>query len=186
MNKEVRGDDMSEAILTGLFTLLGVILGGFSSWVIAIYTNKRNREAKVLEKQNELSVNMLIILNEMIEKLPKTNEELISFKEYLRSDFYPKRNTKIEAEEMLYLTDDIRATFLTICIFAENDYEENCDYEVIGRKIITYRNIFVQMLQEDLKIFYKEEKVKKKNKRFEKLIQKQIKEIQEEYDYDEQ
>lgn len=175
---------MSEAILTGVFTLLGVILGGFSSWVIAIYTNKRNREEKVLEKQKELSVNMLIILNEMIEKLPKTNEELISFKEYLRSDFYPKRNTKIEAEEMLYLTDDIRATFFTICIFAENDYEPDCEFEVVNRKIITYRNIFVQMIREDLKIFCKEENVKKKNKRFDKLVKKQIEEITKETDYE--
>lgn len=175
---------MSEVILTGVFTLVGVVFGGVSSWIITIYSMKRNREEKVLEKQNELSINMLIVLNEMIARLPKTNEELLSFKEYLRLDFYPKRNTKIQAEEMLYLTDDIRSTFLVICIFAENDFVENCDYEVIGQKIVTYRNILVQILQEDLKIFYKEENIKKKNKRFDKLIQREIKEIQEEYVYE--
>ena len=161
-----------------------MVFGGLSSWIITIYSMKRNREEKVLEKQNELSINMLIVLNEMIERLPKTNEELLSFKEYLRLDFYPKRNTKIQAEEMLYLTDDIRSTFLAICIFAENDFVENCDYEVIGQKIVTYRNILVQILQEDLKIFYKEENIKKKNKRFEKLIRRKIKEIQEEHVYE--
>lgn len=166
---------MTESILTGVFTLLGVLLGGVSSWIITIYTNRRDHESKVLEKQNELCLNMLIALNEMIDRLPKTNEELIAFKEYLSLEFYPKRDSEKIAEEMLYLTDDIRATFFTICIFAENDYQVDCNYEVLNHKIITYRNVFTRILREDLKIFLKEENEKAKNKRFDKYLKEVIK-----------
>ncbi len=165
---------MKEAILTGIFALLGVVLGGISSWIVAAYTSKTSHAEKVIEKQQELCLNMLICLNEMIQKLPKSNEELFEFKEYLLSEFYPKRDAMVLAEEMLYLTDDIRATYMAICIFAENDYELDCEYDVIGQKIIVYRNIFVKMLREDLKIQYEKEDSKKKDKRFDRLMNKQL------------
>ena len=168
---------MQEALLTGLFALFGVILGGISSWIITVYTNKTNHAEKVIEKQQELCLNMLICLNEMIQKLPKNNEELSGFKDYLLSEFYPKRDSMILAEEMLYLTDDIRATYMTICVFAENDYKTDCEYDVISRKIIIYRNIFVEMLKEDLNIHYPKEVSKKKDKRFDRLIKKQLKDL---------
>lgn len=168
---------MQEAILAGIFALLGVILGGISSWIIAVYTNKTNHAEKVVGKQQELCLNMLICLNDMIQKLPKNNEELTDFKEYLLSEFYPKRDSITLAEEMLYLTDDIRATYMTICIFAENDYVLDCKYDVISRKIIIYRNIFVEMLKEDLKIHYKKEDSKKKDKRFDRLMTEHLKDV---------
>ena len=168
---------MTEAILTGIFTLVGVITGGFSSWIIAVYTNRKSHAEKVLGKQQALCLNMLINLNEMIEKLPENNDDLSTFKTYLLTDFYPKRNPTLLAEEMLYITDDIRSTYMVICIYAENDFTIDCNYEVIREKIIIHRNIFVEMLREDLRIFSENENSKKKNKRYDKLISKQLKAI---------
>ena len=168
---------MQEAMLAGIFALLGVILGGISSWIVAVYTNKTSHAEKVFEKQQELCLNMLISLNEMIQKLPVNNEELPEFKKYLLSEFYPKRDSMVLAKEMLYLTDDIRAIYVSICIFAENDYTPDCKFDVISQKIIVYRNVFVEMLKEDLKIHNKKDDSKKKDKRFDRLIEKQLKDI---------
>ncbi|HCT64761.1 MAG TPA: hypothetical protein DIC60_05785 [Lachnospiraceae bacterium] len=168
---------MTEAIMTGIFTLVGVVTGGFSSWIIAAYTNRKSHEERVLENQQALCTNMLINLNKMIEKLPEENADLSAFKEYLETEFYPKRNPTVLAEEMLYLTDDIRSTFMAICIFAENDFTKDCNYDIIRRKIFIHRNIFVEMLREDLKIFFENENSKKKNKRYEKFVNMQLKSI---------
>lgn len=168
---------MSESILTGIFTLVGVIVGGFSSWIIAIYANRKSHAKKVLEKQQALCLNMLGYVNMMIEKLPKNNNELSKFKTYLLSEFYPKRNPMVLAEEMLYLPDDIRSTYMTICLFAENDLTIDCNYEIICQKIIIYRNVFLAMLRDDFKISSKSENSEKKKKRFDKLINEQINSI---------
>ena len=161
--------------MTGIFTLVGVITGGFSSWIIAAYTNTKSHAEKVLEKQQALCLNMLISLNEMIEKLPEKNGDLSTFKTYLLTEFYPKRNPSLLAEEMLYITDDIRSTFMVICIYAENDFTIDCNYDIIRRKIIIHRNIFAEMLRDDLKISFENENSKKKNKRYDKLVNKQLK-----------
>lgn len=166
---------MTESIMTGIFTLAGVITGGFSSWIIAAYTNKKSHAEKVLEKQQALCLNMLCGLNEMVEKLPNKNDDLEMFKSYLLTEFYPKRTPALLAEEMLYLTDDIRTTYMIIFIYVENDFTKDCDYEIIRNKIIIHRNIFVEMLREDLKTFFKNENLKKKNKRYDKLISEQLK-----------
>lgn len=174
---------MTESIMTGIFTLVGVITGGFSSWIIASYTNRKSHVEKVLEKQQALCLNMLSGLNEMIEKLPEKKGDLSTFKEYLLTEFYPKRNPTLLAEEMLYLTDDIRSTYMLICVYAENDFTEDCDYDIVRNKIIIHRNIFVEMLREDMKIFIKNEDFKK-NKRYDKLVNKQIKSIKAEQNED--
>ena len=175
---------MTDAILTGIFTIVGVIIGGLSSWIIAAYTNKKSRAEKVLEKQQALCLNMLAGLNEMLERLPKSNEDLPAFKTYLLSEFYPKRTSAISAEEMLYLSDDIRAAYLVVCLFAENDFSADCNYDVIQRKLHIHRNIFVEMLREDLKISCEPENAKKKDRRYRKLVKKQIKELQSEQNDD--
>ena len=168
-----------DSIITGIFTLAGVTIGGFASFIISSYTNKKERDAKILEKKQELCLNMLTGLNEMIDKLPNNSKRLSSFRDYLLSEYYPNRTSKIISEEMLYLSDDIRTTHLTICIFAENDFSADCDFDVINQKIITYRNILVKTIKEYLILpdENSNSKLRKQNKRFDKLIQNEINNI---------
>lgn len=162
---------MNEAIMTGILTLAGVIIGGLFSWLVAVYTNRKKHTVKILEKQQALCLNMLANLNEMIDKLPKNANELEKFNNYLLSEFSPKSKLTF-TEEMLYLNNDIRTTYLVIQLFAMNDFTANCDFNIVCDSIIKHRNIFLEILKKDLKICYKKENLKKKEKRYNKLYKK--------------
>lgn len=169
-----------DAIVTGVFALIGVVIGGITSLLIALFTSKKAYHEKILEKKQFLCLEILINVNDMIDKLPKNIDELQSFKDYLRLEFHPRHDTKTASEEMLYLSDDIRATYLTICIFAENDYSTYCNFNAINQKIIIYRNILVETMREYLVLPDENNKSKqiKQNKRFNDRIQQEIKEIE--------
>lgn len=77
----------------------------------------------------------------------------------------------------------MRSMFLCIGVFAENDIKIDCDYEVQNQKIITYRNILVKMIQDELnikpKVLQSKLKVKKTDTYFKKELKRIIKSIDE-------
>lgn len=143
---------MNDTIITGIFTIIGVILGGCMSFFTKVYTEKKAHSNDVLKIKKQIILEKLKNVNRLIEKLPNNNEELVTFREYLFNSYYKAPIEEDSTLEMLYLSDDMRSMFLCIGIFAENDIKINCEYEIQCKKIIAYRNILINMIQDELNI----------------------------------
>ena len=133
------------------------------------------KEQIILEKSKNV--------NRLIKHLPDTNEKLTAFREYLFNSYYKTPVEEDSTLEMLYLSDDMRSMFVCIGIFAENEIKIDCNYEVVNQKIIFYRNILVNMIQDELnikpKILQSKLKVKKTDTYFKKELKRIIKSVNE-------
>ena len=174
---------MNEIIITGIFTIIGVILGGCMSFFTTIHMEKKTHVNDVLKIKEQIILEKLKNVNRLIKKLPNTNEELTAFRKYLFNSYYKAPVEEDSTMEMLYLSDDMRSMFLCIGIFAENEIKIDCNFEVVNQKIITYRNILVNMIQDELnikpKILQSKLQVKKTDTYFKKELKRIIKSVNE-------
>ena len=174
---------MNDTIITGVFTIIGVILGGCMSFFTTIHIEKKTHANDVLKIKEQIILEKLKNVNFLIAKLPNNNEELPAFREYLFNSYYKASVEEDLTLEMLYLSDDMRSMFMCIGIFAENDIKIDCEYEVQHQKIISYRNILVNMIQDELnikpKILQSKLKVKKTDTYFKKELKRIIKSVNE-------
>ena len=174
---------MNDTIITGIFTMIGVILGGCMSFFTTIHIEKKTHSSDVLKIKEQIIFKKLKNVNCLIKKLPNNNEELAAFREYLFNSYHKAPVEEDLTLEMLYLSDDMRSMFLCIGVFAENDIKIDCDYEVQNQKIITYINILVKMIQDELnikpKVLQSKLKVKKTDTYFKKELKRIIKSIDE-------
>lgn len=171
---------MNDIIVTGVFTIIGVILGGCMGFLTTIHTEKKAHANDIKKIKEKIMLDKLKNVNSLIGKLPSSNEELPAFREYLFNTYYKAAVEEDSTLEMLYLSNEMRSMFLCIGIFAENDIKYDCEYEKQGQTIITCRNILVNMIQDELNIKPKVLQSKWKEKRAVKKERKRIiKEIQE-------
>lgn len=168
---------MYDVIITGIFTMIGVIIGGCMSFFTTIHIERKTHASDVLKIKEQIILDKLKNVNHLITKLPHNNEELTSFREYLFNSYYKAPIEQDTTLEMLYLSDDMRSMFLCIGVFAENDLKYDCVYEVINQKIISYRNILVQMIQDELNIKPKALQEKIKFKKTDTYFKKELKRI---------
>ena len=122
---------MNDTIITGVFTIIGVILGGCMGFFTTIHTEKKTHSNDVKKIKEKIILDKLKNVNSLIRKLPNSNEELPAFREYLSNSYYKAAVEEDSTLEMLYLSDDMRSMFVCIGIFAENDIKFDCEYETL-------------------------------------------------------
>ena len=146
------GVAMNDTIITGIFTIIGVILGGCMSFFTTIHTERKTHANNVLKVKEQIILEKLKNVNHLIAKLPHSNEDLPAFREYLFNSYYKAPVEEDLTLDMLYLSDEMRSMFMYIGIVAENDIKIDCEYEVQQQKIISCRNILVKMIQDEFYI----------------------------------
>ncbi|MBD5537865.1 MAG: hypothetical protein HDQ99_19880 [Lachnospiraceae bacterium] len=141
---------MSDVIVTGIFTIIGVIIGSFMSFFTVIYSENKNRFYDVQKIRREIIVKKMSNVNRLIEQLPNNDEELNEFKNHFLNKYKEAYSETDITLEMLYLTNNMQKWFRYIDNAANNDIKLGCDYKFVNQTIICYRNILIKVIQSEL------------------------------------
>ena len=140
---------MSSEIVTGIFALVGVVVGGLFNVSLTLIAEKKTRKNELTQKQLDICLYLLTELNELINHIPHSEEELDSFYSYLTN----KNHTRsTQAEIMLFLPEDIIRT----CI---------------------YRNVLLRTIREELDIKIVDKVTSSQNARFDKYFNEETQKI---------
>lgn len=147
---------MRDLIVTGVFTIIGVILGGIMSLVTVIYTQNKTYSKDVQNIKKDTILKKLSNVNELIEHLPVNNDEIKEFEEYLVNTYFKAFSQYDYACAMIYLSDDMQKIFENIDSYANfikcNGVKNDLEYELYKHSIKLYKKVLVRMTQDELHI----------------------------------
>lgn len=165
---------MSDTLITGIFTIVGVFIGSILSFCITVYTEKRNHFNSVQEVKKEIIIKKMSHVNNLIKQLPSNNNELESFRNYLVSINSKEYNEKDNTLEMLYLTEEILKNFYIIEKYVNQDIKKDCDYRHIKRMIVFHRNVLINVLKDEFGTRPSPFYVKRRHKKIGKYAKQEI------------
>ena len=110
---------MNEVLATGIFTLVGVIIGAIINGLISFYSEKRQKKEQLYQKQISICLDLLECLDNMISNLPDTKQDLDDYHAFLKSPENSYKPKTTNSEMLLYLSEDIRTSFLVAYTFPQ-------------------------------------------------------------------
>lgn len=166
---------MSSETVTGIFALVGVVLGGLFNVSLTLIAEKKTRKNELTQKQLDICLYLLTELNELINHIPHSEEELDSFYSYLTN----KNHTKsTQAEIMLFLPEDISTTFLVAYVFPQDALDNSeLSFEEIFTRTCIYRNVLLRAIREELDIKIVDKVTSSQNARFDKYFNEETQKI---------
>ncbi len=142
---------MSDALITGIFTIIGMLIGGLTTFVTAIYAQKKNHSNDVQKVKRDIILKKINNVNEIINRFPNNDNEVSAFRNFIMDEYTKNHNGIDTALEMLYLSEDVQSTFACIDQIA-NNIEEDTAFEVLKKAIISYRSYLIKVAQDELDI----------------------------------
>ena len=168
---------MNEVLATGIFTLVGVIIGAIINGLISFYSEKRQKKEQLYQKQISICLDLLECLDNMISNLPDTKQDLDDYHAFLKSPENSYKPKTTNSEMLLYLSEDIRTSFLVAYTFPQCALDDGMSPENVKSNTYIYRNTFIRMIREDMNIPAQENITKEQNKRFDKYFDEEKKKL---------
>lgn len=170
---------MSNEIITGIFALAGVVLGGVFNLTLTLIADKKYKKNELTKKQLDICLDLLTELNELIYRIPRKEEDIDSFYSYLTN----KEHTKsTQSEIMLFLPEDISTTFFVAYCFPQEALNNGeLSFEEISTKTIIYRNVLLRTIREELDMKIVDKITSSQNTRFDKFFSEEIKRMYDDY-----
>ncbi len=151
-----------------------LFIGFLTSVLLEVVRNKLSERKRIRKKQKKLFLKMIVSLNELIDNLPNSKEDVQQFYDYLGSKKPNKKSKSEQVDEMIYLNDDIVTTVLAAYVFPQEYLREknnkDIDFDFLHTMVCAYRNTLIDIGMSFLKINVKHDITKKQNIRFEKLL----------------
>lgn len=111
----------------------------------------------------------------MISNLPDTKQDLDDYHAFLKSPENSYKPKTTNSEMLLYLSENIRTSFLVAYTFPQCTLDDGISPENVKSNTYIYRNRFIRMIREDMNIPVQENITKEQNKRFDKYFDEEKK-----------
>ncbi|MCL2461812.1 MAG: hypothetical protein FWF44_04040 [Defluviitaleaceae bacterium] len=143
-----------DTVVTGIIALIGVLVGSAVSLLIAVYSNKRDYQARISDKQQAVSVEVLINIDELFSKLPIKEGNFAQLNEFLATKYIPEANPKLFAEIRLYLPIEMRQCYEALFAEAKTflSYQEDRDVMPLITSMLEKQDEFIRTMKGIMRI----------------------------------